>query len=471
MFPGSKIYGGLRGAFDYGPLGGQLKKNISDLWWRDFVEQRRDCVGLDSSIILHPQVWHTSKHVEEFTDPMTECPSCHSRSRADHLLEKEGGMPPAAVAELSMEDMGTELAKRGINCPSCQTPLPNPRQFNLLFQTSVGPTAEDGRVDNTAYLRPETAQGAYVNFSQIVSSTRRRIPFGVGQIGKAFRNEIHPGHFLFRTREFELLELQYFCHPNETKDAYNYWRLFCKDWLLRHGVRDENVRIRDYGKGEVAHYANATADIEYNFPSLGWSEVWGIADRGNFDLTQHIAGCGGDKKVGQYTDPSTQERYVPHIIEPALGLNRAMLTFLADAYDEEEIVGKNGKREQRIVLRLHEDIAPYKCAVLPLMKKDGLAEMAEDLHESMLRQNHGAIDFDMTGSIGKRYRRQDEIGTPLCITVDHQTLENGSVTVRCRDTLKQTRVDQDDLNAGWVALLERVRMADSEPVWNRRSRL
>ncbi len=383
VYSGSKIYGGLRGSFDYGPLGVQLKKNISDLWWNDFVEQRPDCVGLDSSIILHPKVWETSGHINEFTDPLAECSVCQERSRADKLLEDVASLPPDTVAKMSLEDMRTALLDHNVHCPACNSPAEESftgdvQHFNMLFTTSLGPT-ESIQNDNTVYLRPETAQGAYINFSQIVKSLRKRVPFGIGQIGKAFRNEIHPSNFLFRTREFELLELQYFTHPENATKEYERWREYCFAWLRKYGIDDQNLRFRDYGIDEVAHYARATTDIEYNFPSLGWSELWGIADRGDFDLKQHIRGTSGgegssgsnkkkkkkqrksNSSVGTYVDPSTNESYVPYIIEPALGLNRAMLAFLCDAWVEGQ--GSAGEGDERMYLRLHEDIAPYKCAV------------------------------------------------------------------------------------------------------------
>ena len=399
VYSGSKIYGGLRGTFDYGPLGMQLKKNISDLWWKDFVEQRIDCVGLDSSIILHPNVWKTSGHIDEFTDPLIECSICQHRSRADKLLEDYGGLKPDIVAKMSLNEMKTALLEHNISCPSCNTPaetsfINDVQNFNLLFTTSLGPT-ETIQNDNQVYLRPETAQGAYINFSQVVTSLRKRVPFGIGQMGKAFRNEIHPSNFLFRTREFEILELQYFTHPDNAFDQYQYWRQYCFDWLQKYGIDENNIRYRDYEEDEVAHYARATTDIEYNYPSLGWSELWGIADRGDYDLTQHIHGTSGgggggadrnnnnnnkkkkkNKKeklntsVGTYFDPVTNEKYIPYIIEPALGLNRAMLAFLCNGWVEEKVIvtedasiDGNKKEEERMYLKLHEDIVPYKVAV------------------------------------------------------------------------------------------------------------
>ena len=448
-----------------------MKKNLSDLWWKDFVERRTDCVGLDSSIVSHPKVWEASGHVEEFTDPLTECGKCQQRVRADHLLETV--LSPQDVAEMSMKGMKEAIVEHGIVCPSCGAPshkLGEPCEYNLLFSTTLGATAAPHHADDTsappanvAYLRPETAQGAYINFSQVVSSTRKRIPFGIGQIGKAFRNEIHPSNFLFRTREFELMELQYFCHPDAAAEAYQEWTRFCFDWLRKLGVEENRLRLREYGPGEVAHYATATADIEYDFPSLGWSELWGIANRGDFDLNRHMQGCNGDRSVGTFLDPVTNERYVPHVVEPALGLNRAMLALLSDAYTEEEAAAGQ-KGPGRTVLRLHEDIAPYKVAVLPLMKKGGMLEHAEGLWGDLLSNEDGgyAADFDATGSIGKRYRRQDEVGTPVCITVDQETLQNGTVTARCRDTQAQVRVDQTELLeiGGYKRLLEKVRGAE-----------
>jgi glycyl-tRNA synthetase len=398
VYSGSKIYGGLRGTFDYGPLGMQMKKNIADLWWSDFVEQRSDCVGLDSSIILHPKVWKTSGHIDEFTDPLTECNMCQQRSRADKLLEDVAGIKPDVVAQMSLNDMKQSIIQHNIPCPGCNSPaevsfVNDVQNFNLLFTTSLGPT-ESIQNDNQVYLRPETAQGAYINFSQVVTSLRKRVPFGIGQMGKAFRNEIHPSNFLFRTREFEILELQYFSHPSNAGKEYQYWRKYCFDWLQKYGIDGKNLRYRDYEADEVAHYARATTDIEYNYPSLGWSELWGIADRGDYDLTQHIHGTAAagnnnddgtnskkkqkkkkkqkiNSAVGTYFDPVTNEKYVPYIIEPALGLNRAMLAFLCNGWVEEKIIDTTNTvteeqeqvEEERMYLKLHEDIVPYKCAV------------------------------------------------------------------------------------------------------------
>ena len=382
VYSGSKIYGGLRGSFDYGPLGVQLKKNISDLWWNDFVEQRPDCVGLDSSIILHPKVWETSGHINEFTDPLASAvcarnvPGPTSCWRTSHRCPRTRS--PKCLWKNADGPFGPQRTLPACNSPAEESFTGDVQHFNMLFTTSLGPT-ESIQNDNTVYLRPETAQGAYINFSQIVKSLRKRVPFGIGQIGKAFRNEIHPSNFLFRTREFELLELQYFTHPENATKEYERWREYCFAWLRKYGIDDQNLRFRDYGIDEVAHYARATTDNEYNFPSLGWSELWGIADRGDFDLKQHIRGTSGDEgssgskkkkkkrkrksnsSVGTYVDPSTNESYVPYIIEPALGLNRAMLAFLCDAWVEGQ--GSAGEGDERMYLRLHEDIAPYKCAV------------------------------------------------------------------------------------------------------------
>ncbi|ETV97736.1 glycine-tRNA ligase [Aphanomyces invadans] len=436
VFPGSDIYGGLANSFDYGPLGVQMKKNIQDAWWKHFVQSRTDCVGLDSSVILNSKVWEASGHIGNFTDPMTVCKSCNSRSRADKLVENKAdvtGIPDAGG--LTCDELDDLITKHKIACPTCgSADLQKSRQFNLLFRTNMGSTDE---TSEWVYLRPETAQGAYINFQHVVTTMRRRLPFGVGQMGKSFRNEISPGHFLFRTREFEQLELQYFCHPTESDNWFAYWVDECFNWLVQHGIKPSSLKKRVHDQAELAHYARATTDIEFLYP-FGWSELWGIANRTNYDLKKHMDASGEDL---QYVDPTSRETLLPHVIEPALGTGRVMLAMLLDAYDEEEVNGR-----QRTVLRLHPDIAPYKFAVLPLQSKGILAEKANEIYIQLVKL--ASCDFDVTQSIGKRYRRQDEIGTPYCVTVDFETLEDGSVTVRERDSMEQVRVPITTLLSG-----------------------
>ncbi|KAG9415949.1 hypothetical protein AC1031_000334 [Aphanomyces cochlioides] len=436
VFPGSDIYGGLANSFDYGPLGVQMKKNIQDAWWKHFVQSRTDCVGLDSSVILSSRVWEASGHIGNFTDPMTVCKGCNSRSRADKLIENASDVTGVKDAGgLSCEEIDALIAEHKIACPTCGSPdLQKTRQFNLLFRTNMGSTDE---TSEWVYLRPETAQGAYINFQHVVTTMRRRLPFGVGQMGKSFRNEISPGHYLFRTREFEQLELQYFCHPTESDTWFSYWVDECFNWLIKHGVKESNLKKRIHDQAELAHYARATTDIEFLYP-FGWSELWGIANRTNYDLRKHMEASGKDFN---YVDPTTKETVLPHVVEPALGTGRVMLAMLLDAYDEEEVNGR-----PRTVLRLHPDIAPYKYAVLPLQSKGVLAEKAQEIYVKLTKV--ASCDFDVTQSIGKRYRRQDEIGTPYCITVDFDTLEDGTVTVRDRDSMEQVRIPIDTLLSG-----------------------
>ncbi|OQR96182.1 glycyl-tRNA synthetase [Thraustotheca clavata] len=437
VYPGSDIYGGLANSFDYGPLGVQMKKNIQDAWWRHFVQSRTDCVGLDSSVILSSRVWEASGHIGNFTDPMTVCKECNSRVRADKLIENASDVTGITEAGgLSCEDIDALIAKHELNCPSCGSKqLNKTRLFNLLFRTNMGSTDE---TSEWVYLRPETAQGAYINFQQVVSTMRRRLPFGIGQMGKSFRNEISPGHFLFRTREFEQLELQYFCHPNDSDTWYliaykfNYWVDECYSWLIKHGVKESNIKKR-----ELAHYARATTDIEFLYP-FGWSELWGIANRTDYDLRKHMD---ASKKDLTYQDPATKEECLPHVVEPALGTGRVLLAMLLDAYDEEEVNGR-----KRTVLRLHEDIAPYKFAVLPLQSKGEIVDVARTFYHALTK--NASCDFDVTGSIGRRYRRQDEVGTPYCITIDFDSIEDNTVTVRDRDSMNQVRVSMDDVLTG-----------------------
>ncbi len=431
IFPGSEIYGGLANTWDYGPLGVEFKNNVKKAWWLKFVTQSRYNVGLDSAILMNPQTWVASGHVGGFNDPLMDCKSCKERFRADKLIEDytvAGGLDDINPETMDKKEMEAFIDEH-IVCPSCGkkdfTPI---RQFNLMFKTFQGVT-EDSAAE--IFLRPETAQGIFVNFKNVLRTTRRRMPMGIGQIGKSFRNEITPGNFTFRTREFEQMELEFFCDPKEEFEWFAYWKDFCHNWLLSLGMDDANIKLRDHDKEELSHYSNATTDIEYKFP-FGWGELWGIADRTDFDLKAHMEHSGENM---EYMDPVTGEKYVPYCIEPSLGCDRVALAFLCDAYDEEEL--ENG--DVRTVLRLHPALAPYKAAVLPLQKK--LAETSDKLYENLLK--HMSVDYDLTGSIGKRYRRQDEIGTPYCLTVDFETLDDGCVTVRNRDSMSQERISME----------------------------
>lgn len=430
IFLGSEIYGGLANSRDYGPLGVELKNNIKRAWWKKFVTECKYNVGIDSAILMNSEVWVASGHVGGFNDPLMDCKSCKARFRADKLIEdyaKENGLE-INVEAMSNDEM-QEFIFEKIPCPECgennYTPI---RQFNLMFKTFQGVT-EDSAAQ--IYLRPETAQGIFVNFKNVLRTTRRRMPMGIGQIGKSFRNEITPGNFIFRTREFEQMELEFFCNPKEEFEWFNYWKDFCYNWLLSLNVKSENLKLRDHDPEELSHYSNATTDIEYKFP-FGWGELWGVADRTDFDLKAHMEHSG---ESFEYTDPVTNEKYIPYCIEPSLGCDRVGLAFLCDAYDEEKL--ENG--ETRTVLRFHPALAPYKAAVLPLQKK--LAEPADKLWEDLSK--YLTVDYDLTGSIGKRYRRQDEIGTPYCVTFDFDSLEDGCVTVRDRDTMEQQRISLD----------------------------
>ncbi|ELR13205.1 glycine-tRNA ligase [Acanthamoeba castellanii str. Neff] len=435
VFPNSEIYGGLTGSFDFGPLGAQLKKNIRDLWWRDFVQHRKDCVGIDTPIIIN-----TEGHIENFHDLLVECKVCHQRFRADKLVEEHGVEGAGTLSATQLEHTIKERDLKPSQCTQKAKPCTytDVRAFNLMFKTSVGATT----VGNDVYLRPETAQGIFVNFQQVYNSMRRRLPFGIGQFGKSFRNEVSPGNFLFRQREFEQMELEYFCDPAEADQWFGYWVDYCHAWLLKYGIKPENLHLRQHDPKELAHYAKATTDIEYRFP-FGWGEIWGIANRGDFDLQQHMK---HSQKDLRHKDIVTGKVTMPYVIEPAVGLDRILLAFLTDAYDEETNVptakdkAKPGEAEgdTRVVLRLHEDLAPYKFAVLPLMKKEQLASAAKDVYDALVTK--AATDYDDTATIGKRYRRQDEIGTPFCITIDFDTLQDKTVTLRWRDSMKQRRV-------------------------------
>ncbi len=434
VYPGSDIYGGLANTWDYGPLGVEFKNNVKQAWWKKFIKECPYNVGLDAAILMNPQAWVASGHVGGFSDPLMDCKECKARWRADQLIEdyiaKKG--LDVAVAGMESVDMEAFIEEKGINCPTCgKHNFTNIRKFNLMFKTFQGVTEDSA---STVYLRPETAQGIFVNFKNVQRSTRKRLPFGIGQVGKSFRNEITPGNFTFRTREFEQMELEFFCAPAEEMQWFNYWKDFCYNWLLSLGMTKENIKLRDHDAEELSHYSNATTDIEFLFP-FGWGELWGIADRTDFDLKQHQITSGQSL---EYVDPVTNEKFLPYCIEPSLGADRVALAFLCDAYDEEKL-----ENETRVVLHLSPVLAPFKAAVLPLQKQ--LNDKAQEIYDMLLKDH--MIDFDTTGSIGKRYRRQDEIGTPCCITVDFDTLETGTVTVRDRDTMQQVRMDISQLSA------------------------
>ena len=431
VYPGSEIYGGLANSWDYGPLGVEFKNNVKRAWWQKFVQECPYNVGLDAAILMNPEVWVASGHVGGFNDPLMDCKSCKERFRADKLIEDyvaENGLDIGPVEAMGKEEMEAFIAEH-IVCPSCGkndfTPI---RQFNLMFKTFQG-VNEDTAAQ--IYLRPETAQCIFVNFKNVLRTTRRKMPMGIGQIGKSFRNEITPGNFIFRIREFEQMELEFFCDPKEEFEWFNYWKDTCHNWLLSLGIHDENLKLRDHAQEELSHYSNATTDIEYRFP-FGWGELWGIADRTDFDLKAHMQHSGESL---EYLDPSTGQKYVPYCIEPSLGADRVTLAFLCEAYDEETL--ENG--DVRTVLHFHPALAPFKAAVLPLQKK--LAETSDKLFADLAK--HFNVDYDLAGSIGKRYRREDEIGTPYCVTVDFDSLEDGCVTVRDRDTMAQERISMD----------------------------
>ncbi|RKD27625.1 glycyl-tRNA synthetase [Caminicella sporogenes DSM 14501] len=433
IFPGSDIYGGLANTWDYGPLGVELKNNVKKAWWKKFIQECPYNVGVDTAILMNPQVWVASGHVGGFSDPLIDCKKCKSRFRADKLIEDyaKSNNEEIIVDGWTNEEMESYIKEKDIKCPECgEKDFTSIRQFNLMFKTYQG-VVEDSKSE--IYLRPETAQGIFVNFKAVQRAARKKIPFGIGQIGKSFRNEITPGNFTFRTREFEQMELEFFCKPGEDLEWFEYWKNFCKNWLLNLGMKEENIRLRDHSKEELSHYSNATTDIEYRFP-FGWGELWGIADRTDFDLKQHMEHSGVDLR---YQDPTTNEKYIPFCIEPSLGADRVTLAFLIDAYEEEKL--EDGT--ERKVLRLHPALAPFKAAVFPLSKK--LSEKAEEIYALLSKKF--MVDYDESGSIGKRYRRHDEIGTPYCITVDFDTLEDSCVTVRDRDTMEQVRIKIDEL--------------------------
>ncbi len=441
IYAGSEIYGGLANSWDYGPLGVEFKNNVKRAWWKKFVQESPYNVGLDAAIIMNPQTWVTTGHVAGFSDPLLDCKSCKARHRADKLIGD--AHPDVNVDAMSFDEMDAFIAQHDdVVCPVCGkhdfTPI---RKFNLMFKTAIGVTEDSS---STCYLRPETAQGIFVNFAYVQRTPRRKLPFGVCQVGKAFRNEITPGNFTFRTREFEQMECEFFCKPGTDLEWFAYWKDYCKNWLLSLGIREENLRLRDHEPAELAFYSNATTDIEYAFPFTEWGELWGIADRTNYDLGRHQEASG---KSLEYFDPETNEHYIPYVIEPSLGADRVALAFLCEAYDEEVVDAE--KNDTRVVMHLHPALAPYKAAVLPLSKK--LGEKAREIYTGLAK--YFMVDYDEAGSIGKRYRRQDEVGTPLCITVDFQTVGDGTtpadncVTVRDRDTMEQVRIPIEQLRS------------------------
>lgn len=435
IFAGSEIYGGLANTWDYGPLGVELKNNVKKAWWKKFIQESPYNVGMDSAILMNPQVWVASGHVSGFNDPLMDCKECKSRFRADQLVEDylmKEGQEDVSIDGWDNSKLEGFISENKIECPSCKkhnfTPI---RQFNLMFKTFQGVT-EDSQSE--IYLRPETAQGIFVNFRNVQRSSRKKIPFGIGQIGKSFRNEITPGNFIFRTREFEQLELEFFCKPGEDLEWFYYWREFCQNWLLSLNIKKDHIRLRDHGEEELSHYSKATTDIEYLFP-FGWGELWGIADRTDYDLKQHAEQSGENFT---YLDPTTNEKYIPYCVEPSLGVDRMVLAFLSEAYTD-EVLPNN---DSRVVLKLHPALAPYKAAVLPLSKK--LSEQASAIYQELAKDLN--VEYDETGSIGKRYRRQDEIGTPYCVTIDFDTETDGAVTVRDRDTMEQVRIPVSELS-------------------------
>jgi glycyl-tRNA synthetase len=436
VYAGSEIYGGLANSWDYGPLGAELKNNIKRAWWKKFVQESPYNVGLDSAILMNPQVWVASGHVATFNDPLIDCKACKMRHRADKLAEEWNqaqGVKDVVIEAMDNDALVSYIKEKGITCPHCgKSDFTEIRKFNLMFKTFQGVTEDTAA---QIYLRPETAQGIFVNFKNIQRTTRRKIPFGVCQVGKSFRNEITPGNFIFRTREFEQMELEFFCKPGTDLEWFDYWRSFCRNWLLNLGLKEENLRLRDHEKEELSHYSNATTDFEFLFP-FGWGELWGVADRTDFDLKAHQTTSGESM---EYFDPETGEKFIPYVIEPSLGADRVLLAFLVDAYDEEVVDAE--KNDTRVVLRLHPALAPIKCAVLPLSKK--LSEPAEKIYNDL--QKHFMVEYDDAGSIGKRYRRQDEIGTPFCLTYDFDSASDGCVTVRDRDTMAQERIGIDKL--------------------------
>ena len=434
VYPGSEIYGGLANSWDYGPIGSELKKNIKDAWWQKFIRENKYNVGVDAAIIMNPQVWVTTGHVGGFSDPLIDCKSCKTRHRADKLIEEwsfKNGEQISGLDGWSNEELIDYIKTNNIACPDCgNTDFTDIRKFNLMFKTSIGVT--EG-AQSEVYLRPETAQGMFVNFKNVLRTTRAKMPMGIGQMGRSFRNEITPGNFIFRTREFEQMELEFFCKPGTDLEWYEYWKEFCKNWLINIGIKEENLRMREHTKEELSFYSKGTTDIEYLFP-FGWGELWGIADRTDYDLSRHME---ASKEDLTYLDPETNEKYVPYCVEPAVGVDRIFLVTLCDAYEEQELA----EGDVRTVLHLHPALAPFKAAVLPLSKK--LSAKATEVYEELTKRFN--VEYDEAGSIGKRYRREDEIGTPYCITIDFDTLEDNAVTVRDRDTMEQVRMPISEL--------------------------
>ena len=438
VYPGSEIYGGLANTWDYGNLGVELKNNVKRAWWQKFIQESSQNVGIDGAILMNPQTWVASGHLGSFSDPLMDCKECHERFRADKIIEdfaKEHQIAlPSSVDGWSNKEMEDWIQENNVPCPSCgKHNFTEIRQFNLMFKTFQGVT-EDAK--NTVYLRPETAQGIFVNFKNVQRTSRKKIPFGIGQIGKSFRNEITPGNFTFRTREFEQMELEFFCEPGTDMEWFHYWRGFCRDWLLSLGMNKDHIRLRDHDKEELSFYSKGTTDIEYTFP-FGWGELWGIADRTDYDLTRHQEVSGADMS---YFDDAKNEKYIPYVIEPSLGADRVVLAFLCEAYDEENI-GTEDKPDMRTVLHFHPALAPVKVGVLPLSKK--LAEGATKIYERLSKKFN--CEYDDRGNIGKRYRRQDEIGTPFCVTYDFDSETDGAVTVRDRDSMEQVRLPIEEL--------------------------
>ncbi len=430
VYPGSEIYGGLANSWDYGPLGVELKNNVKRAWWKKFVQESPYNVGLDAAILMNPQTWVASGHLSSFNDPLMDCKSCKARYRADQLIEEVDGV---GTEGWTNEQLTAYIQEKELKCPKCgKHDFTDIRKFNMMFKTFQGVT-EDSKSE--IYMRPETAQGIFVNFKNVQRTSRKKVPFGIAQIGKSFRNEITPGNFTFRTREFEQMELEFFCAPGEDLKWFAYWKEFCKNWLLSLGIREENLKLRDHAPEELSHYSNATTDFEFLFP-FGWGELWGIADRTDFDLKQHTEHSGESL---DYIDPVTNERYIPYCVEPSLGADRVTLAFLIDAYDEEQL----DEKDTRVVLHLHPALAPIKAAVLPLSKK--LSEQATEVYQKLA--GSFMCEFDDAGSIGKRYRRQDEIGTPFCITYDFDSAEDGCVTIRERDTMEQHRIKIDEVES------------------------
>lgn len=436
VFPGSDIYGGLANTWDYGPLGVELKNNIKKAWWKRFIQESKYNVGLDAAILMNPSVWEASGHLDSFSDPLIDCKHCKSRFRADQLIEEHYKKKDEEIMGLdgyTHEELLEIINKEDIKCPVCGShDYTDIREFNLMFKTFQGVT-EDTAAE--IYLRPETAQGIFVNYKNIQRSSRKQIPFGIGQIGKSFRNEITPGNFIFRTREFEQMELQFFCKPGTDLEWHEYWKNYSKQFLMDLGIEEDNLRMRDHGEDELSFYSVATADLEYLF-SFGWGELWGIADRTDYDLTQHMKHSGENM---EYVDPHTNERYIPYVIEPSLGVDRLLLAVLSEAYTDEKL--EDGS--ERTVLKLHPALAPIKAAVFPLSKK--LKDESDKIVDELSK--YFSVDTDISGSIGRRYRRQDEAGTPFCITVDFDTLEDNCVTIRDRDTMEQIRIKIEDLKS------------------------